>query len=277
VEGELKGEAQFVSGLLCSHVADAGEAGEHFRLAREFLSQIGAHRKARRSEINELSHRSRKDLERNLFFQEYFRLYWRCRRARDIENAGIAALNLSFSFQRVGAWGIALRYARKAELLASESGWHNLNHYRALLQSLELLSKMGFTHEAELIGEECSSAPFPEILSALRNLNLEHRVGVPQFYANDPVLPPEWAKKFSEPSGQLLTPLQERLIRTLVEGPKSKMEIAGALFPGILDLEAIGRRVDQLIHSVRKSIPGFVVYREGKYVCVPGVRRSASL
>lgn len=273
VEGELKGEAQFLAGLICSHVPEAGEAGGYFLCARDFLARMGAHRKARRAEINELSHRSRQDLGRNVFIAEYFRLYWQSRRARETENAGIAALNLSFSFQRMGAWGVALRYARKAEQLGAESGWHNLNHYRALLQSLELLSKMGFAKEAELLEEECTSAPFPEILSALRNLKLEYRTGVPKFYADDPVLPPEWASKFSGPRGPVFTPLQEKLVHLLSAGPKTKPEMIRALFPEPADQESLGHRLDQVILSIRKQLPGFVAFSGGKYSLVPGKRK----
>jgi hypothetical protein len=85
-------------------------------------------------------------------------------------------------------------------------------------------------------------------------------------------MPPEWAKKFNSPTGPALTPLQERLIRLMTEGAKTKLEISSALFPGVSDAESIGRRVDQVILSIRKQLPGFVVFKDGKYHCVPGGR-----
>jgi hypothetical protein len=270
-ESEWSGELNMLLGAVCAGRGERLKAKDYYwEAARGFL-KIGAYRKEARAKLNVLVERSHLDPNANLI-AEYHDLY-RYALRKEIRStlvAGICLLNISREYQILGATLAALRYCERARrLLEIEFG--TCPYFLSLAHLCHIYLELKRFIEAKLAYELALAAPFEEVQSALRVLEKAFDMCALE-QQNPSKLNSTWAerrldwlsRKGVETPVKLST-LEQRLLRSLAAGPKTKLELIANLYGERLSVEIRISRFESLLKTLRKKQTSLVVFENGVY------------
>ena len=271
-----EGERVFVLAMAHENRSELPQARDRYLRASELLTEARVHRKALKALMNHVAIESWIDPDDKRLIADFSKVLGRALRLRDRAIAGIAVLNISWEWERMGALEVALRYARHAVRFL-ERDFGSLNFHHGLVHRAHLYYRMGRIPEMEADLMLTESSKSAEIQSASRFLRAL-ATGKPsrlllEEFQKDPQLTPAWQERLSwqlHPekisSDRLLSSLESKLISLVSLKPRSSRELLTQLYGGgEVNAESARQRLDQLLLRLRKKVPGIVFLREGRY------------
>ncbi len=112
-ERNWAGEIHFIIGLAYDVVGNHLLSKHHFVIARKFLQEINCLRKANRAHLFALQCEGKMNPEKNLM-HEYHSLYRQAMARDDEQTAGLALVNISLEYRKMGALHAALTFINSA-------------------------------------------------------------------------------------------------------------------------------------------------------------------
>jgi tetratricopeptide (TPR) repeat protein len=270
-----EGERAFVLAMAHENRSELPQARDRYLRASELLTKARVHRKALKALMNHVAIESWIDPDDKRLIADFSQVLGRALRLRDRAIAGIAILNISWEWERLGALEVALRYARHAVRFL-ERDFGSLNFHHGLVHRAHLYYRMGRLPEMEAdltLAESSKSAEIQSALRFLRTLANEKptRILLEEFQ-KDPQLTPAWQERLSwqlnpeKLSGdRLLSSLESKLISLVSLKPRTSRELLSQLYSGEVGAESARQRLDQLLLRLRKKVPGIILLREGHY------------
>lgn len=163
--GHWNGEIWFVVAMAFEQLDQTAQARKYYELAADALTSLGAVKKAVKARLNAVVAESHLHPEKKLLAEYYF-IYKEAKSLGQAGVAGIAYLNISREYQRMGAPLVALKYCNRAlSLQQHEAG--TVSYFLTLVHRAHLNLQLGRTAEAQLDYEQAESSPFPEVRHAL--------------------------------------------------------------------------------------------------------------
>jgi tetratricopeptide (TPR) repeat protein len=265
--GPWWGEALIVAAAGYEVIEDFQSALRCHQEAAIELRKIGAAGKALRAESNAIANLSNLEPERKLI-PEFFSLYRQAKKLRQYHIMATILLNLSREYQRMGALKNALKLCNRA-LAASKSNPGGQIYYLVIAHRAHLLFDLGHRLDAETDLELARTSDFPVVKSACQVLSVifgEH----PATVVGETKGLSTWTERLREhhdPAHQrsLLSPVEESLVQFLAEKPRGKFEITDHLFGKDLHPLTAENRLKNLIHRVRKKVPGLILLKGEAY------------
>ena len=228
------------------------------------LKKIGAEGKALRAESNSVANLSNLDPERKLI-PEYTNILRQAKKLRQYNIMATTLLNLSREYQKMGALKNALRFCNRS-VAACKTNPGGLTYYLALAHRAHLLLEMGRRLEAEVDFELACTSDFPVVKAACNVLSVLFGEA-----SADPSTSGlnTWEERLSQHQKNEkhvpLSPVEEKLVRFLAEKPREKFAITDHLFGVELHPLTAENRLKNLIHRVRKKIPGLILLKDDLY------------
>ncbi len=262
-----EGEIYFLLGYSWDELKEYTQAIRCFGLAEKALMKSGCGKKSLKALHNKISAFGCLEPNRRLL-TDFFTLYKRAKVIQDRGMCGLALMNLSREYERLGALALAYRQCQQAvSYLRDEFG--GLQFYLAVAQRAHLLLKLGRVKEALQDFELASTAAFPEVISALNVLSEELQVGDKSLRSGDLHLNPAWSeikKEVENKTGPIaLSTHESLLIKALTAGPSTKFELIEKLYGDKIDSSSGLGRFKHLIIRFKKKYPGFLIQANGRY------------
>ncbi len=268
-------EVHFVLALGYGQLLDYENEGRSFLQAYLRFKTLGARRKAIKSLQNHVAALSSQHPDKH-FLPELTLLHQEAKRCGEWGMAGLALLNMSREYQKVGARALALKLShRSLAFLRKDLG--SIHYYLAVLHRAHVLMDLGRVNDAIMDIEEAQTGPFVEIAEAVKVLCalFPTALGSPSnggvssqnLQIREAWLPESWRER-SENSvlGKMkFGELEEQLIFLLSKGPLKKNEIIRELYGETLDYWVLENRFKNLIARVRRKVPDYLVVSEGIY------------
>ncbi|HAR41021.1 MAG TPA: hypothetical protein DCS07_00035 [Bdellovibrionales bacterium] len=257
---EWLGECYFVAAWAYETMGEHAKAIHHYQIAANELTQMGALRKALKARSNELAAFSCIDMDSKRLITQYNLIYRQARKLREFGIAGTVLNNISREYQRIGAYGVALKFSRRAVgYLKKDLG--TLHYEMALVHQAHLLIELGRSREAGEVLSQCDLTTFPEVRAAQQILK---NGASPESGALTPTWRDRSRRKISK-GLPLLGDLENQLIAALNSGPQDKFALMEALYGCRIDPVARETRFKTLLSRLRAKHPSLIVFEDGLY------------
>lgn len=263
---EHLGEMGFVAGYASWTIGDFESAVSYYTVARKHLLACGSFKKALKVAQNILATKTCIDVHLKCI-PEYNQIFLEARKLRDYATCGLAMLNISREYQKMGALNLALKTIDVAIThFKKEHG--TLHYYLARAHRAHLLVQLGDYPSAVLDIEECLTSNFPEVQGAIKVLESietqSQAAELPQ------ILNPTWKSRASRLSTEKnpeirMHDLEEKLLAILRNGPKAKVDLVEALYGTKIDYESAENRFKNLLVRIRKKAPNLIALMGGRY------------
>ncbi len=269
------GERAFVLAMAHEVRGELPEARDRYERASQLFSRAHVYRKALKALMNHVAIESWINPDDKRLIADFAQVLGRAIRLRDRTIAGIAILNISWEWERLGALEVALRYARHAVRFL-ERDFGSLNFYHGVIHRAHLYYRMGRIPEMESDLKLAHSSKSLEIQGALqlmRTLLRGHLSReVPLGIQNDFKLTPSWRERLqwhqnsqTTKSDRLLSSSECKLISLVSLKPRSSHELHTLMYGAEIARDSARQRLDQLLARLRKKVPGVVILRENRY------------
>ena len=270
-----EGEMNFICGLASEVMGDELEAKNRYESASLAFEAEGVLRKAMKSSFNALACETRHRPQKK-YFAQYNHFIRRAKKLRTYSVVGIAYLNISREYQRMGAHLAAIRYATLSIGYLMKYDFASLDYYTALVHRAHVWIDLGRPENARMDAEMAAAADFEEIRGALTILNALHDPATEILH--DRSLHPGWRERKRETHRRLKKKtedqprratlsgqLEDRLVMLLKNGPRDKFELMDGLYGNLLSVEVRENRLKNLLNRIRKKSPGLVHLWNGRY------------
>ena len=176
--------------------------------------------------------------------------------------SGLALMNLSQQFQKMGSLSTALKEVNLGIKDLSKVSSNNIQYYLALSHKAHLLIEMNRENEAKLVIDEIKLSKHQQIREVLNFLNdlISKGQSAQQDVEN---LLPSWDYRLNLKAR--LGELEEKLLNFVAEGEKDKYEIIEHIYGDKIEMHILENRFKRLLMRLRKKVPGVIVYEDGKY------------
>ena len=265
-EGERVWEAEshFLYAMAFETQDQPKVSAEHYFLAYGLFLEVDCERKALRSLFNALVAESRIDPSRMLI-HDYMHLAVRARKLGELGLSGVAYLNISREYQKLGARELALKYAREA-LECSQAEIGSLHYYLIVVHLCHLYLELDRKTEATLEFQRARISKFPEIQEALNVL--ENRFATcdrlkPELTPQN--LTPTWRERIDSSPLDPLSDKEQEVLEIIATRPRSKFDLIERVYGVHLPFEVTENRIKVLLNRLRKKRPGLVVRDKDKY------------
>lgn len=253
MSSEWKGELFFSLGVAWAGLNNHEKALSSFYNSFTFYMEQQIKRKALKAYLNTISAYENTH-PNHLTLANFWYFINLASETKGHENLGMAYLNLSYQFQKIGSLKNALNQGEAALLLLS-SDKGSIQYYLAKCQLIELYMSRGEDFESQKISSlynEILESSHPEILEISKYLSHRYRKhGVkPQGQIDREKVPPAWKSRIKDYSyGKAkFSEQEESLILFLSSGAKTIDEIVQNLY------HAESGSSDQLAARVRSQI-----------------------
>lgn len=271
-----RGEVAFVLALGFGSRRDFAQESLAYKQAYAAFTAQGCARKALKSLQNHLAAES--SLRPNVrFLAELLYLFKQARRLREFGMAGLALVDLSREYQKIGALRTALKFANRA-VTYLERDVGTIHYYFALAHRCHVLFQLERSVEAMNDYELIRSAPFSEIretaVTLVRMFPETLRASTPpeeELTFAVCAASPSWQERRAKLENERLRisqcfgELTEKLIFFIGEQPRTRDEIISNLYGNRLDFLILENRFKNLLARVRKKAPGLIIFHNGTY------------
>jgi len=273
----LTGEIFFILGLAYEILNNEEKCKSAYLQAAEHLEKIGSNRKAVKALFNALAAETRMHKDNKKYLPDYSQFIRRAKALKNYSVVGIAYLNISREYQKIGALTAALKYATLAIGYLNKYDYGSLDYYSALTHRAHVWIDLGRHTDAKMDMELAQIADFVEIKSALLVLDsiLNGQKNILQISMN--LLFPGWRerllecktyinKNFLQPMRPSLSgALEGKLLSLLHSGPRDKFFLMDELYGKNLSIETRENRLKNLLNRIRTKSPGLIRFWSGKY------------
>lgn len=263
-----RAEFRMVQGLEYSKRGENAHARECWQQAAQDFARARVPRRALRCRANILALHTRASPDQKRLFASFRGVIREAKRLGERSVEGVAWMNLSREYQRVGNLARALETADSAVgLLESESG--SLNYFFSVAHRCHVLLDLGRHAPALLDREELGRAQHAEVTAACRVLDAISGVGLssPGRWIED--LTPTWQERWDAIRARIrspkLTPTEEMLVDLLSNGPKTRKELAHAIYGDQAKTAFALDRLDSLLKYFKKRHTSLLVRKGSAY------------
>lgn len=260
VPPEWEGEKLYIMALGYERLEESKLMSIYYQRASRALSLIGAEKKAVKADLNHISAECWLDPDKKPI-PMYEMLYRKAKKAKVFSTAAIALSNISREYQTLGALDVSLSYIQRALVLLDRQK-HSRSYFLVIAQRAHILHDLGRVQEARLDYSALRACDYHD-LSGVRAILDKVFLGVEK----EGPTAPSWQGRGLEflTNREKLGELEQKVIRFLSAGPKSKLDLVEHLYGDKIDGEVLERRFFSLMTRLKKKLPGAVVFRKGRY------------
>lgn len=257
-----KGELAFLIARSFEICEDHKQGSKWYKISAKELEAAGAKKKSIKAFQNYLAEENRAHPDRRLI-PEFLYIFKKASKIGEKGVAGVALMNISREYERVGAYRPALKFVNRAlSFLERDAG--SLHYYLALVQRSHLFYSMGREEEAFADYEAAFVSDHSEVKAALSVIeNLFQGKG--EVVKKD--LTPGWKYRLQDQAREKnkLGDMESKFISYIAETPRDKFQIIEYLFGTTMEFEKMENRFKNLLGRVRKKHPNLLVFENGKY------------
>ncbi len=262
--GIFRGEFYFVIAQCFEVMGRLREMSDAYLESYKTFKESGVHGKSVKALFNHIAaehslHPGKK------FLSDFQFLYREAKKHKVHSTAAMALVNISREYQLIGGHELALKYVNRSLALLDRQRYAR-SFFLALAHRAHVLVCMDRKEEALQDYREAQLCTFPDVRTSLESLKAifegKDQPGV------KPALM-SWEGRVEEftVSGQKpkLGALEQRLLKFLSEGTRTRWEMIEFLYGDKLDSEVLENRFNNTFQRLKKKVPGLIVSTGGKF------------